>query len=163
MDKSLARIPLMHDLALLEMYRNCVRAVVANTRFAVAAQEKLGYIIAEYRRRRALADAGHVFVETPDVGMLSTIGYRVGNGGEREPLRRRLLDYVMTAELPLVDSVAYTRQWGDPKSRARLWKLLRTLEGLAAGAEGRPRLALACTHWLEDRDYVERTWRDCVN
>lgn len=162
MDKSLARISLLHDLDLVAMYQNCVRAVAENTRFAAAAQEKLGYITSEFRRRRALADAGHVFVEMPDVGMLSTIGYRVGNGGEREPSRRKLLDYVMTAELPLVASVAYTRQWGEPRSSTRLWKLLRTLEGLAAGAEGRPSQALACTHWLEDRDYVHRTWRDSV-
>ena len=163
MDKSLARISSTHDLDLIEMYQNCMRAVVENTRFAAAAQEKLGYITAEFRRRRALADAGHVFVEMPDVGMLSMIGYRVGNGGEREPSRRRLLDYVMTAELPLVHSIAYTRQWGEPRSSTRLWKLLRTLEGLAAGAEGRQRLALACTHWLEDRDYVERNWRGNVS
>ena len=162
MDKFLARLSTMPDLELAEMYKNCVRAIVENTRFAAAAEEKIGYINAEFRKRRALADSGHIFIEMPDVGMLSTIGYRVGNGGERESLRRKLLDHVMTAELPLVDSLVYTRQWGEPRSSKRLWKLLRTLEGLAAGAEGRASQALACTHWREDRDYVESTWRDNV-
>jgi hypothetical protein len=158
MDKSLAHMANMTDEQLNQMYQNCLRAVLEETRHAAEAAKKIDHIRAETQRRVSMSVAGYSFVETPDRGMLSTLGYRVGNGGEREASRRRLLDFAMSAELPFVSSIRYTLQWGHPSSRARLSKLCRTLEGLATGAEGRPNMALACTHWLEDQDYVMRTW-----
>ena len=162
MDNSIARLESVSDPELVQIFKNCVRAVAKRSKFAAQAREKIPHIVAELQRRKALVEAGHAFVETPERGMLSTIGYRVGNSGEREESRRDLLDYVMEGELPLVASFAYTSQWGAPRSQARLWKLVRTLEGLAAGADGRHNMGLACTHWLEDRDYVLRKWSGSV-
>lgn len=148
----------MEDDDLTVMYRNCVHQISNATRFAEIAEEKLVAIHAEFSRRIEALGAGRRFVETPQVGMLRTMGYRVGNGGEREAARRKILDFVMSRELPLVGSVTYTFEWGTPLSRKRFCKLLRTLEGLTVANEGRDEMVLACTHWTEDRDYVVQTW-----
>lgn len=150
------------DDALATMLQNCLRAMLHGTKYAEAAQRRIGDVQAEFRRRTEAAGLQASYVQTPEVGLLRTIGYSVGNTGESTHTRQLLLDYVMSQELPFVGSIPYMLAWGPPLSVTRFNKLVRTLESFATNAEDRPALALACDHWWADRDYVQAKWRALV-
>jgi hypothetical protein len=76
----------------------------------------------------------------PEVGMLSFLGYRVG---EMNPtpstIRMRILEYILGFHLPPLDGPYYFTQWGVPQSIGRFRKLIATLDCLARTAECRRR------------------------
>jgi hypothetical protein len=149
------------DEDLVTMYRNCLRAIINETIFAPEAWEKLPAIREETARRTKAAQETY-YVQTPEVGLLKTLGYRVGNSGERQKYRRQLLDHAMSADLPFVGTIAYSLSWGAPLSSTRYFKLVRTLESFITNAKIRPGMALACSHWQADLDYVVDTWGERI-
>src|SRR5690242_11538479 len=98
---------------LLIIFTNCARLLAKgpseNAQLVVAAVEK------EWQRRAQVwsGDA------RPNEGMLSALGYHVGNNGESLAVRRRILRHVIEGELPIVGSVAYTSEWGGPGTQTR--------------------------------------------
>jgi hypothetical protein len=68
----------------------------------------------------------------PAEGMLSVLGYHVGNtNGQPKQLRQAILTQIYQGELPPVCSASYMAQWGAPRSAQRLYKLLVTLIAFA--------------------------------
>ncbi len=63
-------------------------------------------------------------------GLLSYVGYRVGNEGEPERVRQSILDWVFHNHLPNVKFKSYMLEWGDPESVTRLRKMAQTLAAL---------------------------------
>ncbi len=147
----------LSDESLVTMYQNCLRAIIEKTKFAVSAREKLPMILEEMALRTEAAQRTY-YVETPTVGLLKTLGYRVGNNGEREKYRRQLLDYAVSSDLPFVGTISYSLSWGAPLSPTRFYKLVRTLEAFVGNAKNRPGMTLACHHWLADRNYIAEKW-----
>jgi hypothetical protein len=91
--------------------------------------------------------------------MLKTVGYTVGvNGNLSTTDRRLLIDYLITANLPFVDSREYTAQWGEPCSQRRLMKLRATLNGLIGVHMKIRGHGLACRQWANDLEYLEEYW-----
>jgi hypothetical protein len=97
-------------------------------------------------------------------GMLSVLGYRVG---ETEPteqeIRRCILEYAFECDLPPVNDPAYHEEWGQPRTAQRLHKLANTLATLTRNAKRRNAVSLArAIHdwerdlaFLRDRYYVD--------
>lgn len=146
------------DEQLQAIYQNCVRAIIEEKPFVKEAETLIIEICSELKRRMARLDSGFAHYDTPEVGMLSTVGYRVGNYGEKLHIRRKLLEVVMTRHLPFVGSLAYTAAWGEPLSTQRYRKLINTLCGFIENARNNPAQALACQHWEEDLAHVQHSW-----
>ncbi|MEC3911029.1 hypothetical protein U5A82_11275 [Sphingobium sp. CR2-8] len=94
------------------------------------------------------------------LGVLKTIGYKVGLDGLPPNDRRLRLDYVMSGALPFVGSPAHMQEWGQPLSFVRYRKLHRVLAGFATSAKNQgPHMVHAAEDWMEDLDYIERVWK----
>lgn len=94
------------------------------------------------------------FLETPECGVLRTMGYRVGAKHEEERLRREILTWVLFHEVPFVHSAGYMRQWGAPRTSTRERKLDNTLMGFIKGASERVSHMQALKHWSDDLIFV---------
>ncbi|MGJ4913305.1 hypothetical protein ACQR10_06255 [Bradyrhizobium sp. HKCCYLRH2060] len=136
------------DADLLNIFKNCVRLLAKgenrNAQLVQAAIEK------EWRRRIKTwsGDA------RPSEGMLAALGYHVGNNGESLAVRRRILRHVIEGDLPVIESVAYTNEWGGPGSQQRLEKLMRVLSNMVEGARNNPSKTAAIAHWQADMDWL---------
>jgi len=96
--------------------------------------------------------------DTPDKGMLTALGYHVGEKGESEALRHKILDYIMTGTLPPAGSPPYYAEWGEPLTRQRYRKLHRVIRVLASSAAHFENMEKARREWEEDLIYLERDW-----
>jgi hypothetical protein len=102
------RIPNMTDPELLVLFENATRRLSENKN-AAAAQDALSAIEREWKTRLDAARAKPHRYDTPAVGMLATLGYRVGaTKGETTAVRRRILKHVFEGQLPMVSSPGYT-------------------------------------------------------
>ena len=106
------------------------------------------------RAEQPLSAAG----EIPETGMLATLGYHVGHGGERTATRRAILDYLMTEQLPMVDSPVYVAEWGEPLSKKRLDKFCRTVDALIRQKKHMKGMEMAISQWEEDRSWMISTY-----
>ena len=92
-------------------------------------------------------------------GMLSFLGYSVGHNGLAWNQRRSILDYTFHEQLPVVQSIEYTRQWSIPKSGLRLRKLASCIASLCRSGTRRDEagyadMSCACAEWTEDLEYL---------
>jgi hypothetical protein len=97
----------------------------------------------------------------PASGVLSEMGYRVGKNGRTASDRRRILSDVYEVELVAAsaDSEDYIREWGRPKSAARLAKMKRCLSGFAAGARRRSAdMSGAILDWEGDLEWLRQNF-----
>lgn len=152
----------MSDGELEQLFRNCLSAIAGEKPNATRAATKISAINAVWRKRLAAAQAGSYKPESPETGVLKTIGYRVGRQGEKTKTRWALLDFVMRGELPFVGSPAHMAEWGEPNGLVRYRKLHRVLAGFRTSAANRPELAQAFADWAEDLDWLETEWRPKV-
>ena len=151
----LLKIPSMNDNDLLDLYKNAVR-LISNDKFPDA-EEVVKGIGDEWGKRLAQAKEGRYKATTPDIGMLKSLGYSVGESGVRTQKRRIILDTVITENLPIIGSPAYTLEWGEKNSRKRYKKLHRTIQAFISGAvtQNRSNMEKAVIEWKEDLEYVE--------
>lgn len=102
--------------------------------------------------------SGEVFPHA--AGMLSFMGYEVGMKSLLEPAERRaILAYVYRGQLPFVNTVAYTAEWGEPGSVTRLYKLKRTISTFIENARRkRTNMDVAIAEWMADLDFIRETF-----
>jgi len=95
-------------------------------------------------------------------GLLSYLGYRVGENGEFEDSRRSILEIVFKEKIPNVNSHAYMDEWGIPESSKRLRKLAETIAALVRNARRRDEVAmsLAIREWEGDLAYLRSKFYD---
>jgi hypothetical protein len=151
------RVPNMTDPELLVLFENATRRISEN-RNVVAAQDAVSAIEREWQTRLDGARARPNRYDTPAVGMLATMGYRVGaTKGETTAIRRRILKHVLEGHLPVVGSSGYTDEWGLPKSTKRFSKLIQFLESQLTNPAN-------CEHeramieWSEDLSWVQQNY-----
>ena len=144
----------MDDQEILKLFKNASRFKREGKRTADASRV-LSAISEEWRRRLEAAERGHYKAMLPNVGMLKTLGYAVGENGVKTKLRREILDYIMEGPLPIVASPAYTFEWGEPLTKARYDKLTRSLRAFIDGGENREGMEKAIIEWMEDLEYIE--------
>jgi hypothetical protein len=147
------RIPGMSDPELLQLWKNAVRSILTNP----DATTVLDAIDVEVRLRRERVEIGNLTPQTPSEGMLHELGYKVGNNGERKPVRRAILTQIIERQLPPVGSHLYVMEWGEPNSRERYLKLTRVLDKLVTNPAHRLNHQ-ALMDWGGDLEWIQQTF-----
>lgn len=153
--KIINAIPAMGDEQLLNLFKNAVGKLSDGTNDS--ARDVVAAIAHEWKQRLERAVAGGVLTARPTKGMLHELGYKVGQEGERTPIRRQILKQVVEMDLPLVSSPAYTNEWGTPGSQQRFRKLTRFLEERLSNPAYRD-MDKALIEWSEDLEWVRQTY-----
>ena len=109
----------------------------------------------EWQERRNKAGAQY---SSPRIGLLSTMGYRVGIGGYKEMVRRKILQDVISGPLPLVGNPEYMEEWGEDGSKKRIQKLINCLIGFSAGKQHETHVQ-ALKDWQEDLDWIRKSFK----
>jgi hypothetical protein len=94
-------------------------------------------------------------------GVLSFMGYHVGESSELSPdQRRRILDYVYGGRIPNVNDPAYMSQWGAPASSRRLRKMADSLANFARSAKRNTHVdkRVAISEWESDLVYLRQRY-----
>lgn len=102
-------------------------------------------------------DAG----EWPSSGVLSQMGYHVGQSGLVAETRRAILKRVLSVELVAAtpDTLSYIAEWGPPLSRQRLQKMFNCLTGFSRAARRRPAdCSEAIADWESDIQWLRNTF-----
>jgi hypothetical protein len=150
-------IPSMTDRELLNVFENATQTISENKNVA-AAESALSAIEREWKKRLDGARTKPDRHDSPPVGMLATLGYRVGaTSGETKAVRRRILKHVLERQLPLVDSPGYTDEWGLPNSTKRYSKLIQFLQSQLTNPANREH-GRAMIEWSEDLDWVQQNY-----
>ena len=155
--KVINNIPKMDDRALTRLFINAQKLLTKNPSNADALTV-LSAIQIEWDDRLKKFLAGKYKASTPEQGLLSVVGYKVGNEGERKPVRHTILDYILTSDLPPVASPAYMAEWGHKNTPERYRKLHRVIRVLASSGKTLGNMDKAVIEWEEDLDYLELKW-----
>lgn len=94
----------------------------------------------------------------PKEGMLSYLGYHVGQNGVRVESRRQILDLAYSGRLPNVQDVKYTASWGMPNSGKRLQKMAESIAAFCRNHKRRDPFAPAVLEWEQDLDYLKQKY-----
>lgn len=155
--KVLEKIPQMDDNELSRLFANAIDLISRDKQVEQALKVKKA-IQVEWKSRLEAFHSGNYKADTPDVGILKTIGYRVGNDGLPEHKRRILIDYVLSEILPPVGSPAYMAEWGEPETAERYRKAHRVIRVLASSAKTLGNQDKAASDWEADLAYMEQAW-----
>ena len=155
--KILSNIPNMDDNALARLMNNA-RAMLVKSPENQDAAKVIEYIEVEWQKRLHLFQSGKYKASTPENGVLSIVGYKVGNDGGKLRARRQILDYIMSGTLPPVGSPAYIAEWGEPLTRKRYVKLHRVIRVLASSGQTLGTMEKAVSDWEDDLLYLEQEW-----
>lgn len=95
-------------------------------------------------------------------GLLSYLGYRVGNKGLRLDKRRLILDKVFLCPLPMLDNAAYLADWGKPASATRLHKLAEAIAAFTRNAKRNynANMEKSIRDWESDLGYLKQRYYD---
>ena len=90
--------------------------------------------------------------EWPEIGVLSTVGYRVGVNGIQDDNDRRdiLLRVFISPVLPFVGDVKHMREWGPANSSWRLRKIAQSICSFANLNQKKTGTEIAVMHWKDD-------------
>ena len=97
----------------------------------------------------------------PKQGLLSFYGYRVGRAqGKKEEYRRKVLTKIYQEEtLPIIGSLLYVKEWGEPKSPERLHKMKNCLTGfLNSNYPTYMNMDKAFEEWKADLEWLEQNF-----
>lgn len=144
----------MDDNKLRGLFLNAFKFILKNERIEEA-EAIIEAIQTTWAARVKAYDFNQYKADTPDTGMLKALGYHVGERGEAEALRHKILDYIMTGTLPPAGSPPYYAEWGEPLTRERYRKLHRVLASSAAHFEN---MEKAHREWEDDLVYLEKMW-----
>lgn len=157
MPKIIEKIRQMDDNALARLLGNALALLEKNADNKDAVLV-INAVQDEWARRLHLFRKGDYKATSPEHGVLSAVGYKVGNDGVSEKQRRLKLGYIMSGTLPPVASPAYMAEWGDPNTSQRYRKLHRVIRVLASTGKKYQNMELAVQHWEDDLVYIEQTW-----
>jgi len=146
------------DNKLLSLFNNVLDHIEKGKRIEEA-NSLLSLIEKEWKKRLdkyLFADEKTV---RPNVGMLQTIGYKVGNDGLSQLKREILLNHIIQIQLPFCQSPSYMAEWGHPNSKKRYTKLVNVLNQLIFKKQNIPGFDVAVGDWKKDLSYVKEKWR----
>ena len=159
--KVIQNIPNLDDNALSRLFVNAQKLLDKNEE-NFDARQVIEAIKSEWKIRLQLFNQNKYKAATPENGVLSVVGYKVGNEGEKTSIRRKLLDFIMTENLPPVGSPAYMAEWGEKMSKERYRKLHRVIRVLASRGKTLGNMDKAVIEWEEDLEYLENHWEPKV-
>lgn len=107
------------------------------------------------------AGTGRLLLDSPEVGMLRHMGYRVGEKALPVHERHVILAEVFSSQLPHINSLEYMQEWGKPKSKERLRKIANSLAAFCQSQKRRGNLLAASDYeddlrWLRQKYYHGR-------
>jgi len=158
----LDKIANMNDNDLQQLYLNAIEIISKNKPNKSQAKEVLQTISDEWAHRLRECKKGDYKPSYPKEGMLAFLGYHVGQNGTKTKIRHKILDFIIHKDLPLVQSPAYSFEWGGPLSNKRYKKLLRTLKSLSESKEGLSNMEKAIIEWREDIDYIVNQYGELI-
>ena len=148
-----------------ELYRlllNAIEAQTNNTKYAADAPKVIEEVTKEMKRRNALIKEGEAKATRPTIGLLRTLGYKVGKEGKKKEVRRAVLDYIYNAEiLPIVFSLSYMEEWGAQRSKKRYDMIISQISFFIYKNEGLTKykdLVEAINDWENDRDWFKEKY-----
>lgn len=97
------------------------------------------------------------YFDDDGLGLMSYVGYHVGQNGQPRNIRQKILDCVFHNPLPNVQSEGYMSEWGEPMSRQRLNKMKSFLVYYSENP-GRGDFRKAIQQWQEDLDYISERY-----
>jgi hypothetical protein len=105
--------------------------------------------------RRELPEFGSQ--SSPNPGMLSALGYHVGEDGFETAVRRTILAYLLTQDaLPAIDSLGHMREWGQASEPTRQLKLRWVISNLMHEKWGLVEYGKSVREWKADLAYVAK-------
>ena len=176
----ISRLPKKGISDTVKIWKNCIRTL--NDEKLRERWEDARLIIdaiyAEWHRRNAVILNDDDYFKWPDIdvvggngtlaadwpteGLLSFMGYHVGNTqGVVTSKRQKILAQVFNDPIPPVFSRDYLAQWAAPKSAHRLRKLAETLASFVRNTKRRQdsdTYAKAIDHWTADLDHLYRDY-----
>lgn len=155
--KVIQNISNLDDNALSRLFANAQR-LLSRGKNMEDAQMVIEAITEEWEKRLQLFLSGRYKAASPQNGVLSMVGYKVGNDGEKTVIRRQMLDYIMSETLPPVSSPAHMAEWGKKLTKTRYRKLHRVIRVLASSGKTMGNMDKAVSEWEDDLEYLEKTW-----
>ena len=152
-DKFIKVVKSMNNKELVKYYRTLSIRLVDETTPAKAknGQTIIKLIKFEMKKRPEENDSSAY----PGEGLMSTMGYRVGDTqGIRVEYRRMIMQDVLEGPIPFVDSPVYMREWGQDKSIQRYKKLKRFLSSEIHSPLQKNNYR-AISEWKEDLIWLE--------
>ena len=124
--------------------------------------ERLNELIEEgfpWPRTTAPTSDGYIDADNwPQKGMLSHLGYHVGESGLYEDNRRNILDFTYTGELPNFNDQSYMDQWAKPRTSARLRKMAESIGAFCRNMKRNDPNSLAVKEWEADLEYLRNEY-----
>ena len=158
-ETTLKNIPKLNDEKLRRLFLRAIEYCVAG-KDVDDAERIIDSIQTEWAHRLIAFRAGKYKATTPQDGMLSAVGYHVGIvQGKSEPVRHKLLDYIITGTLPPAGSPPYYEEWGEPLSKTRYRKLHRVITVQASSNDHFENRDKAVTEWRNDLLYLQQNWK----
>jgi len=97
----------------------------------------------------------------PDVGLLGSLGYRVGKSGLPRFRRHAILRNAFRCEADQFLPESQAREWGKPMTPQRIQKTANSLAALARNARKKgSSYATAIEHWEDDLQFLKGEYSD---
>jgi hypothetical protein len=159
--KVIERIPSLDDNRIFQLFQNALRLL--DTEKDNEAKLVLDHIELEWKKRKEAYLQGQYKPTLPKKGMLATFKYHVGETeGVKKIHRHKILDQIMTRELPIVQSPAYTLEWGEKNSCERLKKMSNSLSAFIYDAQhgykANQNFDMAIMDWNDDLEFLKEKY-----
>ena len=151
------KIPNMSDDELLTLFKNAFD-LIERRKNEEQANHVLREIQKEWELRLAKQIVGEYKSDRPQIGLLSSLGYSVGESGVRTKRRRLIIDYIINETLPFVGSPSYMAEWGKPSTKKRYNKLQTVLSEMIFQNKNKG-WDKAIIEWTEDLEYLREKWK----
>ena len=155
------KIPNLSDEELLRLFKNAFD-LIERKKSEEQANHVLQGIQNEWELRLKKHISGDYKPERPKIGILSSLGYSVGESGVKSKRRRLIIDYIINGTLPFVGSPAYMAEWGGPFTGKRYHKLQTVLSEMVLQNKNKG-WDKAIIEWNEDLGYLRETWKHKLN
>ena len=118
----------------------------------------IGIIKEEWMKRLEEGDQDGL----PDEGLMSTMGYRVGDTqGIKGSYRRMIMKEILEGPIPFVGNPAYMREWGEDGSIERYNKMKRFLNSEINSPVQKYNYR-AISEWKEDLQWLEEVGAEYI-
>jgi hypothetical protein len=164
--KVIERIPHLDDNKIFQLFQNALNLL--NTDKDQDAKLVLKHIELEWKKRKEAYIQGSYRTVLPNKGMLASFHYHVGETqGVKKEHRHKILDQIMTRELPIIQSPAYTLEWGEKNSCERLKKLSNSLSAFIydaqTGYKKNLNFDMAIMDWSDDLDFLKESYYNTLS
>jgi hypothetical protein len=147
------------DRRRVEFLRQVLKSIIAGTTPATIEKPDGGFF--RWPSTEVGIGPGVSQMETPieEIGVLSSVGYRVGKRGLSVAERRAILGRVYERELNLPLPANYLSEWGNPRTARRLQKMANTIAALTRARKRQAKdSSAAIDDWESDLAFLKQRY-----